>query len=98
PPSSRLSPYTTLFRSVTNVFETLEGCSTIELALHSGEEVTDRDRRMLEHLLPICERRGLNIALYHHARYGMQTTSAAVALCEERSEEHTSELQSRENL
>ncbi|HEX8593906.1 MAG TPA: TIM barrel protein [Pseudomonas sp.] len=68
---------------VTNVFETLEGCSTVELALHSGAEVTDRDRRMLEHLLPICERRGLNIALYPHARYGMQTTSEAVGLCEE---------------
>lgn len=68
---------------VTNIFETIEGCTTIELALHSGEEVTDLDRRMLESLLPICERRGLEIALYPHARYGMQTTSQAVALCEE---------------
>ncbi|UZJ57901.1 sugar phosphate isomerase/epimerase [Pseudomonas sp. KU26590] len=68
---------------VTQIFESVEGCSTIELALHSGETVTDLDRRMLEHLLPICERRGLKIALYPHARYGMQTTSQAVALCEE---------------
>lgn len=68
---------------VTNIFESIEGCSTIELALQSGDEVTDLDRRMLEHLLPICERRGLRIALYPHARYGLQTTSEAVALCEE---------------
>jgi hypothetical protein len=68
---------------VTQIFESVEGCSTIELALHSGETVTDLDRRMLERLLPICERRGLKIALYPHARYGMQTTSEAVALCEE---------------
>lgn len=67
---------------VTHVFESIEGCSTIELALHSGEQVTDMDRRMLERLLPICERRGLDIALYPHARYGLQTTSEAVALCE----------------
>jgi hydroxypyruvate isomerase len=36
---------------------------------------------MLERLLPICERRGLEIALYPHARYGLQTTTEAVALC-----------------
>jgi sugar phosphate isomerase/epimerase len=38
---------------------------------------------MLERLLPICERRGLEISLYPHARYGMQTTTEAVALCRE---------------
>lgn len=68
---------------VTNIFETIEGCTSIELALHSGERVTDADRRMLAQLLPITERRGIDIALYPHARYGMQTTSEAVALCEE---------------
>ena len=68
---------------VINVFETLEGCSTIELALHSGDDVTNFDRRMLERLLPICERRGLEINLYPHARYGLQTTTQAVALCKE---------------
>lgn len=36
---------------------------------------------MLERLLTICERRGINIVLYPHIRYGMQTTSEAVALC-----------------
>lgn len=68
---------------VTQVFESLEGCTTIELALHSGEEVTNFDRRMLERLLPICERRGLHINLYPHARYGLQTTTEAIALCRE---------------
>ncbi|AIM37020.1 xylose isomerase [Sphingobacterium sp. ML3W] len=68
---------------VTNIFETVEGCSRIELALHSGKEVTDADRKMLTKLLPICERRGIEIALYPHLHYGMQTTSEAVALCEE---------------
>lgn len=66
---------------VTGIFESLEGCTTIELALHSGETVTDADRRMIAQLLPICERREIDIALYPHVRYGMQTTSEAAALC-----------------
>lgn len=68
---------------VTNIFESVEGCTTIELALHSGEQVQEADKRMLERLLPIAERRGIDIALYPHARYGMQTTSEAIALCQE---------------
>lgn len=68
---------------VMGIIESVEGCPSIELALHSGEHVTDADRRMLERILPICERRGINIALYPHVRYGMQTTSEAVALCRE---------------
>jgi sugar phosphate isomerase/epimerase len=68
---------------VTNIFEIVEGCTSIELALHSGDQVGDLDRRMLERLLPIAERRGITIALYPHARYGMQTTSEAIALCQE---------------
>ncbi|WP_027350479.1 sugar phosphate isomerase/epimerase family protein [Halotalea alkalilenta] len=66
---------------VTGIFESLEGCTSIELALHSGDKVEDGDRRMLERLLPIAERRGIDIALYPHVRYGMQTTSEAVELC-----------------
>ncbi|QJQ94848.1 MULTISPECIES: sugar phosphate isomerase/epimerase [Halomonadaceae] len=68
---------------VTNIFESIEGCASIELALHSGDQVTDADRRMLAQLLPIAERQGIDIALYPHGRYGMQTTSEAVALCQE---------------
>jgi len=68
---------------VRTIFETLEGCSSIELALHSGKAVSDADRRMLEQVLPIAERRGIDVALYPHVRYGMQTTAEAVALCEE---------------
>ena len=68
---------------VTGIAESVEGCTSIELALHSGEHVRDADRRMLERLLTICERRGIDIALYPHIRYGMQTTSEAVALCRE---------------
>jgi sugar phosphate isomerase/epimerase len=68
---------------VTGIVESIEGCASIELALHSGERVQDADRRMLERILPICERRGIDIALYPHARYGMQTTLEAVALCRE---------------
>ncbi|SEM54726.1 Sugar phosphate isomerase/epimerase [Pseudoxanthomonas sp. GM95] len=66
---------------VTNILESLEGSTSIELALHSGDRVQDGDRRMLERLLPIAERRGIDIALYPHVRYGMQTTTEAVALC-----------------
>lgn len=68
---------------VTRITESLEGCPSIELALHSGDGVTDLDRRMLERILPIAQRRGTDIALYPHIRYGMQTTAEAVALCEE---------------
>jgi sugar phosphate isomerase/epimerase len=68
---------------VTRIVESIEGCTSIELALHSGDHVKDADRRLLEHILPICERRGIDIALYPHARYGMQSTSEAVALCRE---------------
>ena len=67
---------------VTNIFESIEGCSSIELALHSGDTVQEADIRMIERVLPICERRGIDIALYPHVRYGMQTTSEAVALCQ----------------
>lgn len=67
----------------THIVESVEGCNSIELALHSGDKVQDLDRRMIERLLPIAERRGLQIALYPHARYGLQTTSEAVALCQE---------------
>lgn len=68
---------------VTRIFESVEGCTCIELALHSGDQVQDLDRRMLEHLLPIATNRGIDIALYPHVRYGLQTTSEAVALCQE---------------
>lgn len=68
---------------VTRTVESVEGCARIELALHAGEQVGEADRRMLERLLPIAERRGIDIALYPHIRYGMQTTSEAVALCRE---------------
>ena len=62
--------------------ERLEGCTQLQLALHSGDEVSEADYRLLESLLPICERQGIEIALYPHVRYGMQTTSEAVALCQ----------------
>ncbi|MDV7212789.1 sugar phosphate isomerase/epimerase family protein [Azotobacter beijerinckii] len=65
------------------LFESVEGCGSIELALHSSESVTDADRRMLDRLLPICERRNIELSLYPHVRYSMQTTSEAVALCKE---------------
>jgi sugar phosphate isomerase/epimerase len=61
--------------------ESIEGCSTIELALRSGEGIQDGDLHMLEALLPVCERRGINIALYPHVKYGMQTTTEALSLC-----------------
>lgn len=68
---------------VTNIVQSIEGTQRIELALHSGESVKDADKRMLENLLPICEHRGIDIALYPHVRYGMQTTSEVISLCEE---------------
>ncbi|WP_349914845.1 sugar phosphate isomerase/epimerase family protein [Acinetobacter pittii] len=68
---------------VINTIESIEGCHSIELALDSGDGVTDLDRWILEKILPIAERKRIDIALYPHARYGMQTTSEAVQLCEE---------------
>lgn len=68
---------------VRTIFERIEACPVIELALHSGQTVTDADRRMIDHILPIAERRGIDVALYPHILYGMETTSQAVALCRE---------------
>lgn len=66
---------------VINTVESMQGCHSIELALDSGKGVTDLDRKILEKILPIAERRGIDIVLYPHVRYGMQTTSEAVQLC-----------------
>ena len=57
-------------------------CEILQLALHSGHEVQDVDLQLIERLLPICERRGIDIALYPHIRHGMQTTTEAVQICE----------------
>lgn len=67
---------------VTSVVQSIEDCPTIELALHSGDTVTQDDLRMLERLLLIAERRRITIVLYPHIRYGMQTTTQAVELCQ----------------
>lgn len=77
-----------LEKYVLDIFERIEACPVIELALHSGQTVTDADRRIIELVLPIAERRGIEISLYPHIRYGMETTSQSVALCEEFNHDH----------
>lgn len=68
---------------VTNIFQTVEEGTRIELALDSGDNIQNNDKQMLKKLLRICEERNLDIALYPHVLYGMQTTKEAVELCEE---------------
>ncbi|WP_312971104.1 sugar phosphate isomerase/epimerase family protein [Acinetobacter gerneri] len=68
---------------VTNIFNTVEEGTRFELAFDSGDGIQKNDKDILKKLLKICDERNLDIALYPHLLYGMQTTSEAVKLCEE---------------
>src|SRR5690606_41363469 len=92
--SSTLLPYTTLFRS--------EGDPRPLPPLHRGRGQDGADQRRRVLALPAAapqrqgDRRGDGFAALHRRRRGGEP--AARAEGGDRSEEHTSELQSRENL
>src|SRR5690606_41630177 len=83
PPRSTLFPYTTLFRS-TNDYRVLEA-QLDGVTLHHGMEYG------------LVYYPGSNTQVFGYVRYVLPNSDAA-AKGVSRSEEHTSELQSRENL
>src|SRR5207249_8184752 len=96
PPLSTLFPYTTLFRSSTLTYSTL-----FPSAARPSHGIFVENR--LRHLLQSGEVRTKVIAPvawfpFTHRWFGSYATFAEVPPYEERSEEHTSELQSRFDL
>src|SRR5690606_41529754 len=92
-PRSTLFPYTTLFRSETAAFDGVR-----HLALGLGQFAADP---AVDRLLHVCGVEALDAArLVHLAEAGgVPQLGAEIAITfNTRSEEHTSELQSRENL
>lgn len=76
-------------QKVLNLFNTIEGCGTIELAIKStaagvinsdtkGDEAASR---FLERLLPTCEKRNLTILLYPHINFWLERIDDAIRLC-----------------
>src|SRR3712207_7888079 len=90
PPRSTLFPYTTLFRSV--VEDVRPGAGVVDLALHVEEAGQRRDVGVVPGGLAHDRVRGVDGA-------GRAVAAAVEGLPgEHRSEEHTSELQSRQYL
>src|SRR3712207_7297157 len=87
PPRSTLFPYTTLFRSPAHLQHPV---AVVVLALHVGEhDVALSIVELAEYAVAL----GLADALHHHLLGGLRGDAPEV-----RSEEHTSELQSRQYL
>src|SRR3712207_7768459 len=87
PPRSTLFPYTTLFRSVGSR-KALENC------IATGRPAVTEDPMLL------CAADGIDclIDATGAVEHGAQVTVQAIAYGKHRSEEHTSELQSRQYL
>src|SRR5204863_7041849 len=93
PPSSTLSPYTTLFRS-----RTLPAGADHEPELGAGEGIPGFIPLLSSESAQNCTLSGLDGRLrLAETRIGVQSTAPSVAV-DSRSEEHTSELQSRRDL
>jgi sugar phosphate isomerase/epimerase len=76
-------------QGILKLLETLEGCSTVELAIQSvgthlrpsdpaGDEIAVK---WLEKALKICEQRNINILLYTHLSFWVERHEDAVRLC-----------------
>jgi sugar phosphate isomerase/epimerase len=80
----------TSVQNVIRLLESLEGASEISLAITntpgssgvSDPAGDDAAVAMLNRLLPIAERRGIDIVLYHHTYCWMERLDDAVRLCE----------------
>jgi sugar phosphate isomerase/epimerase len=74
---------------ILKLLETLEGCSTVELAIQSVDATIrpsdpagdDIVIKWLEQALKICERRNINLLLYTHLSFWMERHEDAVRLC-----------------
>src|SRR5687767_15706971 len=80
PPNSTLFPYTTLFRSIPDGEDLLQGRSEVPGAGHAGEEELFRRRR--------------HDGRAEEGRIGLVPVGVVAVADDHRSEEHTSELQS----
>src|SRR5207253_10814507 len=89
PPPSPLFPYTTLFRSARAAdrppFKIIGNDALIEIAKEKP-----KSRNELEKIKAVSR--------FHSGRYGAEITGVVRRVLELRSEEHTSELQSRGHL
>src|SRR5690606_42160145 len=91
PPPTTLFPYTTLFRS-------LQASYAAPLILLAQNRQTDRDKVMIEQDRTRNERALADTEFLTREVAALRIALREVATRDFRSEEHTSELQSRENL
>jgi sugar phosphate isomerase/epimerase len=76
-------------QGILQLLETLEGCSTVELAIQSaGSRLRPSDpagddaaAKWLETALAVCERRGIDLLLYPHLSFWLERHEDAVRLC-----------------
>lgn len=76
-------------QGILKLLETMEGCSTVELAIQSvGSHLRPSDPagddiavKWLEQALKICERRNIDILLYTHLSFWIERHEDAVRLC-----------------
>jgi sugar phosphate isomerase/epimerase len=74
---------------ILKLLETIEGCSTVELAIQSVEDHIlpsdpagdDIAVKWLEKVLKICERRNIDLLLYTHLSFWVERHEDAVRLC-----------------
>src|SRR5690606_41414998 len=90
PPTTQLFPYTTLFRSRERDARTPQAP-----AQRLGRRSVHASRPVEHQAVEVACRRGRDVALAHVLGHALRLPLERIAV---RSEEHTSELQSRENL
>lgn len=66
---------------IRQIIESVEGVELIELAVQTSLNGLPAILSVIEHVLPIVERRGLRLALYPHRNHVTQTTTQVVDLC-----------------
>src|SRR5690606_42165354 len=92
PPSSTLFPYTTLFRS--NLHAGLRTVERGDLERAAERRRRHRDRHLAEQVGAVALKQLVRL----QRQEDVKIAGGAAAIAGLRSEEHTSELQSRENL
>src|SRR5262249_48019617 len=76
---------------IANLFETIEGCNHIEMAVRSSEskpnntdpQGNEKMKRWLDKLLPVAARRGITISLYPHINFWLDRIEISTCLCRE---------------
>src|SRR5690606_41718863 len=94
PPLDSLFPYTTLFRSHRTLYRSLPGCGRILLFLPTEVQPSECKLR-ISRIIRTCRARSISLS---HGVLRPRLSVNVILRPGRRSEEHTSELQSRENL